>query len=771
MSAPGPTHDHAIKLTIFPNFGASTKRDEELSVGKLADRITRANAPRKDGLPWLKLACFGDLRTNKNSLRHDRNVLAITGVEGDYDAGLVTFEEAVQKAQEAGILAITYTSPSHTEDAPRWRVLCPTSTELPPEQRSRLVDRLNGVLGGILAGESWTLSQSYYYGAVNGNPSHRVEIIDGTPIDLRDDLDATAIGKPRARPAAASSRPVNGAVHGPISERRLEAFRLAALNSLRREAAVDGAKHGALLRYATALGGIQAAARFTDEDAVQWLLDALPDTIQDWKLAERTARDGLNYGRQKPLALEDRPHSGNGATHPFVAAADNPAPPDDPPAAAHHDDSAASIKLGDKPWPEFLQRNDKGEAVNNLANAMTALRSAPELKGCFRLDEMLRVPVLVRPPPKGKPGILPRPVSDTDVSIVQEWLQRHELRRLGKDIVHQAVALRAEENAFHPVRDYLNRLRWDRKERLSTWLTYYAGVEPDDKLSDEEKADQRQYISAIGRMFFISMVARVMRPGCKVDYMLILESIQGEKKSTIGEILAGQWFSDSLPNIGSDAVRISQHLRGKWLIEIGELSAMSKTETEELKAFLTRKEEQFTPKYGRLEVTEPRQCVFMGTTNKATYLRDETGARRFWPAKAGTIDITALTEDRDQLFAEAADAYRSGEQWWPDRDFEKKFIVPQQEARRESDAWEQTIGDWLETPAQNHASIAPRTECTISEVAEHALRMEPSRLTRTDQLRISAALELLGWERGKRTKHNRPWVRRTKPPHPTDVAD
>ena len=430
-------------------------------------------------------------------------------------------------------------------------------------------------------------------------------------------------------------------------------------------------------------------------------------------------------------------------------------PPPDP-----GDDEKPS---GDEPWTKYLQRNDAGDAVINLANAMTALRHAPELSGCFRFDEMLRVPVLVRPLPKGKPGVLPRPVRDTDVSIVQEWLQRHELRRLGKDIVHQAVALRAEENAFHPICDYLNGLRWDRKPRLSTWLTFYAGVEPDEKLSDEEKANQCQYISAIGRMFLIGMVARVMRPGCKVDYMLILESIQGEKKSTIGEVLAGQWFSDSLPNIGSDPVRISQHLRGKWLIEIGELSAMSKAETEELKAFLTRKEEQFTPKYGRLEVTEPRQCAFMGTTNKATYLRDETGARRFWPAKAGVIDITALTEDRDQLFAEAVNAYRSGEQWWPDRDFEKKFIMPQQEARREADAWEQTIGDWLLTPVRDDTTasgVAKRTECTISDVAENALRMEPGRLGTTDQRRIAAALEILGWERSKRTKHGRPWTRR-----------
>jgi predicted P-loop ATPase len=405
----------------------------------------------------------------------------------------------------------------------------------------------------------------------------------------------------------------------------------------------------------------------------------------------------------------------------------------------------------DKPWTEYLQRGDDGEPINNLANVATALRSAPGLKGCFRFDEMKRVAVLTLPLPKGNPGILPRPVRDTDVSITQEHIQRNELRRAGADVVRQAVALVAEEDAFHPVREYLNGLRWDRKPRLGTWLAYYAGCEPDENLSAEEKEGQRQYISAIGRMFLISMVARVMRPGCKVDYMLILEGKQGARKSTVGEILGGEWFSDSLPDIGSDAVRLSQHLRGKWLIEIGELSAMSKTETGALKDFLVRKEEKFTPKYGHMDVVEPRQCVFFGTTNKSTYLRDETGARRFWPVEAGTIDVIALAEDRDQLLAEAVNAYRGGEQWWPDSDFEKQFIQPQQEARHEADAWEQAIGEWLATNPDN---------VTILKVARLGLSIETPRLGTADQRRISAALERLGWQRGSVVNGVQKWIQK-----------
>jgi hypothetical protein len=185
----------ALLVTLFRDQFAKTKEEKRLSLDALAEIIRITRAPTKAALRWLKLARFGDLRSDRGSLRHDDNVIVITGVEGDIDNGKQSFDEASETLRRARIRGLIYTSPSHTEDHPRLRVLCPLSKERTPDQRDRMMRRLNGLLGGNCAGESFSLSQSYYYGAVGDNPLPRVEIIDGDFVDLRDDLDATAMGK------------------------------------------------------------------------------------------------------------------------------------------------------------------------------------------------------------------------------------------------------------------------------------------------------------------------------------------------------------------------------------------------------------------------------------------------------------------------------------------------------------------------------------------------------------------------------------------------
>lgn len=270
-----------------------------------------------------------------------------------------------------------------------------------------------------------------------------------------------------------------------------------------------------------------------------------------------------------------------------------------------------------------------------LENACIALERAPHFHSMFGWDEMAAGPMIFNSDP--------RPLTDDDVTNVQRWLQREGgMRRIGQIPTHQAIRNVALQHKYHPVRDYLDSQRWNGEVDARNWLTTYLGVEP------------TPYTVAIGTMFIVSMVARIYRPGCKADHMLVLEGPQGALKSTACKVLATeQYFSDALRDIESKDASI--HLRGKWLVEHSEMHAIGRVEATALKAFMSRTHEKFRPPYLREDVTEPRQCVFVGTSNKDAYLRDETGGRRFWPVKCGGIDIATLERDRNQLFAHAVD--------------------------------------------------------------------------------------------------------------------
>ena len=223
----------------------------------------------------------------------------------------------------------------------------------------------------------------------------------------------------------------------------------------------------------------------------------------------------------------------------------------------HANDDRELKRIWERAWatdaakPEWLaqcQTDKFGEPRPNLANAMLALRGDPAIAGLFAYDQMLRAPMLVRPIPVRATddpvdAFELRPVRDVDVSALQEMLQLAGLEKLTKDTTHQAIDMRAAEASFHPVLDYLRGLKWDGKPRLATWLSVYLG------------AELSEYTKMIGTMFLIAMVARVRKPGCKCDYMMVLEGPQGARKSTVCAILGGPWFSDNLPDIRSAGKR------------------------------------------------------------------------------------------------------------------------------------------------------------------------------------------------------------------------
>lgn len=298
--------DRPIAVTFFRSHAAQGKDEETLSLRDLAARIRTATAPSKGMLPWLKLATFGEARTTSGSLRHNDNVHTIHGVEADYDGESLTIDRARQILGNAGVACMLYASPSHTAERPRWRVLAPTSRPMQPADRADLVARINGLFAGALAGESFTLSQAYYFGRVDGTPERDIVLLDGKPIDLAV-LGVDPIGK-APKPAAAAPA-VAPTPRAPSTAHDGSRLGLEALDQRCDEIrnAPDGAKHEAIRNAGYAIGGLVATGHLIEAQARSALRDALATILprcKDPRAAERTLAKSISDGMARPQNVE-----------------------------------------------------------------------------------------------------------------------------------------------------------------------------------------------------------------------------------------------------------------------------------------------------------------------------------------------------------------------------------------------------------------------------------------------------------------------------------
>lgn len=396
----------------------------------------------------------------------------------------------------------------------------------------------------------------------------------------------------------------------------------------------------------------------------------------------------------------------------------------------------------EQPQGDFVT-DAKGRVVFNHHNVQEVLKTFDDWNGVFAFDEFAQRKMVMKPLPNaaGNPNLFkPREIRDSDYIDVLSWFNRNGFPSAAKNTIIDCVDTVCMLGVISPVKHWLESLVVEDEDDdiLEDWAFRYLDAQT-------ETYEEKEYVRQVTSKWLISAVARALSAGCKADAVLILEGSQGAGKSTALRLLCGDdWFGDALPPMHTKDA--SDYVRGKWIVELAELSNVNKAEVEIVKAFVSRSEERFRPAYGRSEITYPRHCVFAGTTNKSDYLRDETGNRRFWPIKVGRkINAKKLLEDREQLWAHAVMAYKNGEQWWL-TGLAEEMAQKEQDKRLAVDEWTGMVENYCE---EKHS-------VSITQIAIEAIGLEAKNISRLEQNRIGAILGTLGFSRnGKFTSGDR----------------
>lgn len=325
----------------------------------------------------------------------------------------------------------------------------------------------------------------------------------------------------------------------------------------------------------------------------------------------------------------------------------------------------------ERPWYDKLDR-ERGKLKTTLKNLNLILTNTVEAPLFIKDVFANRISYGVNTPWGPKKGEY---LNDIDVTLLKSWLGHGAFNiEPSTEALYEVTALIAHHERVHPVIEWLESLEWDGVARVDTWIKDYCnGVA------------EEPYLSEVSRKFLLAMVSRVFEPGCQWDYVLVLEGGQGKYKSSIARAIASdRWFMDNLPDLRDKDAMLN--LQGKWLIELGELTSVKRSDFNTVKQYLIRRTDTVRPHYGRIAAEVKRQSVFIGTVNDGQYLKDPTGNRRFWPVKVGVCRVDALKEVRDQLFAEAMFIYKNEREVLKlSRDAEDQAGEAQEERRIEDD--------------------------------------------------------------------------------------
>jgi len=303
---------------------------------------------------------------------------------------------------------------------------------------------------------------------------------------------------------------------------------------------------------------------------------------------------------------------------------------------------------------EMLTKHSNGEIQRTIQNCITILQNDHVLADAIRLNLLSERIDIVKPVGWPRSG---KTLNDTDMKYILRRMEKYGIS--GEKKIESAIRIVANENRYHPIRDYLNGLKWDGTKRIAHVLHHFLGAAED------------EYTCEAMKIFLLGAIKRVFQPGCKFETMLCLVGGQGARKSTFFRLLAvkDEWFSDDLRRLDDD--NVYRKLQGHWIIEMSEMIATANAKSiEEIKSFLSKQKETYKVPYETHPADRLRQCVFAGTTNRQDFLpRDRTGNRRFIPipvdAELAEVHILDNEEDSrayiDQLWAEAMTIYNSGD--------------------------------------------------------------------------------------------------------------